>query len=724
MEKNLYIDASHPNETRVVLKSGENIEDYEYEGLKNNLIKNNIYLGKVSRIEPSLQAAFVDFGRERHGFLSFNDIQSDYYQIPKADLEKIKEEEEKAREELSREVEAKEEENIAEGKLEIDDPIEKISEEQIEEDSNNKENITEKENLDDGKEKKKEHRFKFKRYKIQEVIKPNQVILVQVIKDERGQKGAALSTFISIAGKYIVLMPNTPKGGGISRKIFNPADRKKIRSILNEIEIPKEMGLIVRTAGSNKTKNEINSDLETLINSWSQIKENAINSIAPSLIHQESEIIKRTLRDMFDENTQNIIVEGNEGYKKAQSFMKTMMPSNVKKVKKYRGKIPLFIQENIEQKLNQIFDSEIKLKSGGYLVINPTEALVSIDINSGSSIKGKNVESTALDTNIEAAEEIARQIKIRDLSGLIIIDFIDMLSYGNRRLVERKLKEKCRSDRARIQIGRISNFGLLEMSRQRLRESAIKWKVTLTDESFAQKLLKIVELKAVINKAKFVELKVCEKISDFLKENFVNDLTYFEKKNKMKIDIISDNSLIIPEYIIDIKNKSKKTIELIEYYEKLKNLETQFDIICKFDGDIILPKNYIEKIIEIFNEKEKVGIAGGNLYVQKNGKWIYENIAAKTHVRGPIKAYRAECFNDINALKSSIGWDTVDVLLAQKKGWLIYTDKKLIVKHLKPTGQKYSLHSKILQGESLYKMRFGFILSILSLLKSSLINLR
>ena len=575
MEKNLYIDASHPNEIRVVLKSGENIEDYEYEGLKNNLIKNNIYLGKVSRIEPSLQAAFIDFGRDRHGFLSFNDIQSDYYQIPKADLERIKEEEEKAREQLSREVQAKEEENIAEGKLEIDDPIEKTLERQTEEETNNKENISEKENLDDGKEKKKEHRFKFKRYKIQEVIKPNQVILVQVIKDERGQKGAALSTFISIAGKYIVLMPNTPKGGGISRKIFNPAERKKIRTILNEIEIPREMGLIVRTAGSNKTKNEINNDLTTLINTWSQIKENAINSIAPSLIHQESEIIKRTLRDMFDENTQNIIVEGNEGYKKAQSFMKTMMPSNLKKVKKYRGKIPLFIQENIEQKLNQIFDSEIKLKSGGYLVINPTEALVSIDINSGSSIKGKNVESTALDTNIEAAEEIARQIKIRDLSGLIIIDFIDMLSYGNRRLVERKLKEKCRSDRARIQIGRISNFGLLEMSRQRLRESAIKWKVTLTDESFAQKLLKTVELKAVISKAKFVELKVCEKISDFLKENFVNDLTYFEKKNKMTIDIISDNSLIIPEYIIDIKNKSKKTIELIEYYEKLKNLEIQ-----------------------------------------------------------------------------------------------------------------------------------------------------
>jgi len=562
MEKNLYIDASHPNETRVVLKSDGNIEDYEYEGLKNNLIKNNIYLGKVSRIEPSLQAAFVDFGRERHGFLSFNDIQSDYYQIPKSDLEKLKEEEEKAREELSKEVEAKEEEIIAEGNLEIEDPVDK------------KDDIEIKENLEE-KEKINQNKFRFKRYKIQEVIKPNQVILVQVIKDERGQKGAALSTFISIAGKYIVLMPNTPKGGGISRKIFNPADRKKIRTILNEIEIPKEMGLIVRTAGSNKTKNEINHDLSTLINTWNQIKETAINSIAPALIHQESEIIKRILRDMYDENTQNVIIEGNEGYRKAQNFMKMMMPSNVKKIKKYRGKTPLFIEEGIEEKLNQIFESEIKLNSGGYLVINPTEALVSIDINSGSSIKGKNVESTALDTNLEAADEISRQIKIRDLSGLIIIDFIDMLSYGNRRLVERRLKEKCRTDRARIQIGRISNFGLLEMSRQRLRESAVKWKVALTDESFAQKLLKIVELKAVILKAKFVEVRVCQKISDFLKENFIDDLTYFEKKNKMTIDIITDNSLIIPEYKIDFQNKSKKIIETAEHIEKLKNLDQQ-----------------------------------------------------------------------------------------------------------------------------------------------------
>lgn len=605
MEKNLYIDASNPNETRVVFKHDDKIEDYEYEGLKNNLIKNNIYLGKVSRIEPSLQAAFIDFGREKHGFLSFNDIQSDYYQIPKNDLEKIKEEEKKAREELSKEIVAKEEENIAEGKLEIDDPIQKELNENIE---NNNDNNQNNENIDlkeVDKDHKYEKKFRFiKRYKIQEVIKPGQVILVQVIKDERGQKGAALSTFISIAGKYIVLMPNTPKGGGISRKIFNPADRKKIRIILNEIEIPKEMGLIVRTAGCNKTKNEINQDLITLINTWTEIKNTAINSIAPSLIHQESEIIKRTLRDLYDDNTKNIIIEGNEGYKKAQNFMKIMMPANVKKIKKYRGKIPLFIQEGIEQQLNQIFDSEIKLKSGGYLVINPTEALVSIDINSGSSIKGKNIESTALDTNLEAADEISRQIKIRDLSGLIIIDFIDMLSYGNKRLVEKRLKDKCRTDRARIQIGKITNFGLLEMSRQRLRESAIKWKIILTDESFAQKILKTVELKAITSKAKFVELRVCQKISDFLKENFVDDLTYFEKKNKMTIDIITDNSLIIPEYIINIQNKLRKTIEVVEHFVKLKSLDQQsknHELIKNYDAKKFTKKpqkkNFYKKTI-------------------------------------------------------------------------------------------------------------------------------
>ena len=557
MAKNLYIDASHPNETRVVLKSDENIEDYEYESVNNSLIKNNIYLGKVSRIEPSLQAAFVDFGRDRHGFLSFNDIQSDYYQIPISDLEKIKQEEEKVREELTKEDEKIDETSNAEsnGEIESKDPIERTPlQNKLEED-------------------KKEKRYPGKRYKIQEVIKPNQVILIQVLKDERGLKGAALTTFISIAGKYIVLMPNTPKGGGISRKIFNPGERKKIRNILNEIIIPKEMGLIVRTAGSNKTKNEIENDLTNLTNIWNSIKDKAINSIAPSIIHQESDIIKRSIRDMYDDDTQNVIVEGNEGYQKAKNYMKLVMPNNVKKIKKYRDKVPLFYKEKIESKLFQIFETEVKLKSGGYLVINPTEALVSIDVNSGSSIKQKNVESTALDTNLEAAEEIARQIKIRDLSGLIIIDFIDMLNYSNKRLIERKLKDKCRNDRARIQIGRISNFGLLEMSRQRLRESNIKWNLKLSNETFALKIIKLIELKTLESNAKIVKINLNEKLAKFIKENYIEDLNFFKNKNKIEINIFESEILGLDDYLIEFSSKTNKVIEKIEKISSLKKLE-------------------------------------------------------------------------------------------------------------------------------------------------------
>ena len=575
MSKKMYIDASHPNETRVVLKNDNNIEDYEYESANNDLIKSNIYLGKVSRIEPSLQAAFVDFGRERHGFLSFNDIQSDYYQLPQSDLDKIKEEEEKLREERLKESERNEEKILEENDgVKLRD----LDENTKEENSNNK--ISNK-------------RFPSKRYKIQEVIKPNQVILVQVLKDERGLKGAALSTFISIAGKYIVLMPNTAKGGGISRKIFNPGERKKIRNILNEIKIPKEMGIIVRTAGSNKTKNEIEGDLKNLITVWNLIKENALNSIAPSLIHQESDIIKRSIRDMYDDETQNIIIEGNEGYQKAKNYMKLMIPKQSKKVKKYRDKIPLFFKENIEEKLFEIFDTEVKLGSGGYLVINPTEALVSIDVNSGKSIKQKNIENTALDTNLEAVDEIARQIKIRDLSGLIIIDFIDMLNFRNRKQIEREMKEKCRNDRARIQIGKISNFGLLEMSRQRLRESNVKWSIKLTNESFVLKILKMVEIKAIQNKAKIIDININEKVSSFIENYFKEDVIYFEKKNKIKININTIKDLNISEYKIDFKSKSKKVLEKIEKYENLQKI-----IIDKKDKKINLrktQKNIINK---------------------------------------------------------------------------------------------------------------------------------
>ena len=480
MDKNLYIDASHPNETRIVLKSNDSIEEYEFEDKNNLNFKNNIYLATISRVEPSLQAAFVNFGRERHGFLAFNDIQSDYYQLPSEDKEKIRIAEEKIREELKDKPIETNQDSLQ---------TENISEDKNEKNDNNENHAVKDNNKQEYRDKVKSS-FGIRRYKIQEVIKPGQVILIQVIKEERGQKGAALTTFISLAGKYMVLMPNTPKGGGISRKIFNASDRQKIRNILNEIEIPKSMGVIVRTAGANKTKNEIEKDFQNTLKTWEEIKDKALESNAPSLVYEEGDIIKRTLRDTYDNDTKNVYVEGNEAYQKAKKFMKELMPKNVKNIKKYRGKIPLFHDANIEKELNNIYEPTVKLKSGGYLVINPTEALVSIDINSGQSTKQMNIEKTALNTNLEAAEEIAHQIKLRDLSGLIVIDFIDMMNFYNRRIVEKKMRESIRKDRARIQIGRISNFGLLEMTRQRLREGSIKWETQLSLSSFSQKILK------------------------------------------------------------------------------------------------------------------------------------------------------------------------------------------------------------------------------------------
>jgi len=568
MEKNLYIDASHPNETRIVLKSDHSIEEYEFEDKNNLNFKNNIYLATVSRVEPSLQAAFVNFGRDRHGFLAFNDIQSDYYQLPSEDKEKIRIAEEKIREDLKDKTIELNQENL-----------------QSESASENKDDKTDENEIQVVKEnEKQEYRdqikssFGIKRYRIQEVIKPGQVILIQVIKEERGQKGAALTTFISLAGKYMVLMPNTAKGGGISRKIYNSTDRQKIRTILNDIEIPKSMGVIVRTAGANKTKNEIEKDFQNTLKTWEEIKDNALNSNAPSLVYEEGDIIKRTLRDTYDNETKNVYVEGNEAYQKAKKFMKELMPKNVKNIKKYRGKIPLFHEANIEKELNNIYEPTVKLKSGGYLVINPTEALVSIDINSGQSTKQTNIEKTALNTNLEAAEEIAHQIKLRDLSGLIVIDFIDMMNFYNRRIVERKMRESIRKDRARIQIGRISNFGLLEMTRQRLREGSIKWETQLSLSSFSQKILKKIQYLAFAEKVKIVNSYVPEKVKIFIEKNFIEELKYFQKKYSLEIRVLSNDKFIIPEYKIDLLNKSKKILNSVEninsiiYVKKTKNI--------------------------------------------------------------------------------------------------------------------------------------------------------
>jgi|TARA_B110000211_G_C14078719_1_gene553450 ribonuclease E len=595
MEKNLYIDASHPEETRIVLKSNSSIEEYEYENKNKVNFKNNIYLGTVSRVEPSLQAAFVNFGRIKHGFLAFNDIQSDYYQIPTEDKEVFQKAEEKIREDLknTNPEDINEANNL---KTESNGEVKNINK------NTNEENASEN-NADN--EKRKNYREKLrntyglKRYRIQEVIKPGQVILIQVIKEERGQKGAALTTFISLAGKYIVLMPNTAKGGGISRKIFNSIDRNKIKNILNEIEIPKSMGVIVRTAGANKTKNEIGKDFQNTINTWDQIKDKAMESNAPSLIYEEGDIIKRALRDIYDNETKNIYVDGNEGYQKAKAFMKELVPKNVKFVKKYRGKIPLFHDQNIEKELNNIFEPTVKLKSGGYLVINPTEALVAIDINSGQSTKQINIEKTALNTNLEAAEEIARQLKIRDLSGLIVIDFIDMMNFYNRRLVEKKMRESIKRDRARIQVGKISNFGLLEMTRQRLRESSINWQTNLSMDSFALKIIKKIEMLAFTNKIKYIKADVPDKVKIYIETFLKKEIDYFQKKYGFKIDFSGDPNLLIPEYKINLLNKNKKIVNKVESINKIINVSRP--IAVKKSS-----KKEEEKIIKSSKEKKSV----------------------------------------------------------------------------------------------------------------------
>ena len=605
MEKNLYIDASHPNQTRIVLKSDTSIEEYEFEDKNNLNFKNNIYLGTISRVEPSLQAAFVNFGRERHGFLAFNDIQSDYYQIPSEDKEKIKIAEEKIREDLKNKT--------------IDSPQDN-SQEEINNDTNSEENKIAKSNEVEKKEFREEVKSSFgiKRYKIQEVIKPGQVVLIQVIKEERGQKGAALTTFISLAGKYMVLMPNTPKGGGISRKIFNSSDRQKIRNILSEIMIPKSMGVIVRTAGANKTKNEIEKDFQNTLKTWEEIRDKALDSNAPSLVYEEGDIIKRTLRDTYDNETKNIYIEGSEAYQKAKKFMKELMPKNVKNIKKYRGKIPLFHDANIEKELNNIFEPTVKLKSGGYIVINPTEALVSIDINSGQSTKQINIEKTALNTNLEAAQEIAHQIKLRDLSGLIVIDFIDMMNFYNRRTVEKKMRESIRKDRARIQIGRISNFGLLEMTRQRLREGSIKWETQLSLSSFSQKILKKTQHLAFTDKVKIIKAYVPEKVKIFIEKNFLEELKYFQKKYSFKIEFYSDEKLIIPEYKIELINKSKKVVNRIENIDKIIENKTLPFVNKKIKKDT--------KKIKKDNKKSKIKKKLRTLWVRKKKKKIKSNL--------------------------------------------------------------------------------------------------
>ena len=454
--KKMLIDASHPEETRVVVVRDNKIEEFDYESATRKQLKGNIYLAKVTRVEPSLQAAFVDYGGNRHGFLAFSEIHPDYYQIPVADREALlrEEEEDSAEEEVNGEATGEE---AAEGDENGDDAIDDVGAEDA---------------LEEVPERKPRKRRRH--YKIQEVIKRRQVMLVQVVKEERGNKGAALTTYLSLAGRYCVLMPNTARGGGISRKITDAKDRKRLKKIASEIKVPEGMGLIIRTAGAQRTKAEIRRDFDYLMRLWENIRELTLKSTAPKLVYEEGNLIKRAIRDLYTKDVAEILVEGEEAHKEARAFMKMMMPSHARNVKHYRDPLPLFARYNVDAQLDGLFSPISTLPSGGYLVINQTEALVSIDINSGKSTREHSIEDTALKTNLEAATEIARQLRLRDLAGLIVIDFIDMEEKKNNRAVERRLKEALKGDRARIQVGRISHFGLLEMSRQRLRQGMLE----------------------------------------------------------------------------------------------------------------------------------------------------------------------------------------------------------------------------------------------------------
>ena len=511
MATRMLIDARHPEETRVAVLKGNRIEEFDFESTERKQIKGNIYLAKVTRVEPSLQAAFVDFGGNRHGFLAFSEIHPDYYQIPKEDREALLAEEEALRDSENdaddddedtdndenedyedgglTEVDTSEKEDVAtiedgnveNGFSEGDDGEDESSDAENDE-SNNRgrrgrgrrqggRNSGRSKEADDMRAKRMALR---RRYKIQDVIHRRQVLLVQVVKEERGNKGAALTTYLSLAGRYCVLMPNSSHGGGISRKISSASDRKRLKSIIAEMQLPRSMGCIVRTAGLQRTKTEIKRDFDYLARLWDELREKTLHSAAPALIHSDSDLIKRAIRDIYNRDIEEVVVEGEEGYRAAKDFMKLLMPSHARKVKPYSDPVPLFQRYGAEDQLTAMYDPVVQLRSGGYIVINPTEALVSIDINSGRSTKEHGIEQTAVATNIEAAHEIARQLRLRDMAGLVVIDFIDMEYGSNVRKVEKAMKDALKNDRARIQVGRISSFGLMEMSRQRLRTGVLE----------------------------------------------------------------------------------------------------------------------------------------------------------------------------------------------------------------------------------------------------------
>jgi ribonuclease E len=549
MAKRMLIDASHREETRVVVMSGNRVEEFDYESANRQQLKGNIYLAKVTRVEPSLQAAFVDYGGNRHGFLPFNEIHSDYYRIPVADREALIEEEAAI---------AGDRVPAADGD---DKPADRAAAGDGDEDAAGADiEVMGGDDVEDASQRRARHT---RRYKIQEVIKRRQIMLVQVTKEERGNKGAALTTYLSLPGRYCVLMPNTPRGGGISRKIVSHKDRRRLKSILEDLEIPGGVSVIVRTAGSERSKAEIRRDYEYLLRLWNQIREETLQSSAPALIYEEANIIKRAIRDLYARDMDEILVEGPDGYKSAKSFMRMLMPSHAKFVQQYRDDgVPLLQRYKVESQLDAIHQNTVQLKSGGYIVINPTEALVSIDVNSGRATRERHIEETALKTNLEAAEEVARQLRLRDLAGLIVIDFIDMEENRHNHQVERKLKEALRHDRARIQVGHISPFGLLEMSRQRLRPSLAEASTEIcphcggsgairSTESTTLTVLRAIEEIAVRRRLGEVHAAVPTSVALYLLNQKRHRLHDMEERLGLRVFIDADDSLIPPSYRMD-----------------------------------------------------------------------------------------------------------------------------------------------------------------------------
>ncbi|HEX3886747.1 MAG TPA: ribonuclease E/G [Phenylobacterium sp.] len=461
MSKNMLIDAAHAEETRVVVVDGTRVEEFDFESSNRKQLRGNIYLAKVTRVEPSLQAAFIEYGGNRHGFLAFNEIHPDYYQIPVADREALMREEAEE-EDDHHEPRGRRGRSTGEAEADSEDADEDADSVSDDEDDVMEEEVA------------RRRRRLMRKYKIQEVIRRRQIMLVQVVKEERGNKGAALTTYLSLAGRYGVLMPNTARGGGISRKIETATDRRRLKGIVQSLDVPQGMGLIVRTAGAKRTKAELKRDYDYLLRLWENIRETTLHSIAPALIYEEEDLVKRAIRDLYDKDIDGVFVEGGAGFKEARDFMRMLMPSQAKKVQLYTEPTPLFVKHRVEDHLSQIYSPVVPLRSGGYLVINQTEALVAIDVNSGKSTRERNIEATALKTNMEAAEEAARQLRLRDLAGLIVIDFIDMDESKNNRAVEKKLKDCLKDDRARVQMGKISAFGLMEISRQRRRSGVLE----------------------------------------------------------------------------------------------------------------------------------------------------------------------------------------------------------------------------------------------------------